>query len=58
MRTTVQFIQAARKAGLDMREVAERLDATVGVKDGLRRWRQWVREEILKGGKKELALGH
>jgi hypothetical protein len=56
---TVKLVQAARKAGLDMREVSERLDAAVGIPDGLRRWRQWVREEILrKGHESELVLGH
>jgi hypothetical protein len=59
MKTTVQFVQAARKAGMDMREVSERLNAAIGVQGGLQKWRKWIRQEILKGGrKKELALGH
>lgn len=57
--STVKLIQAARKAGLDMREVSERLDAAVGSRDALREWRAWVRNQILKSGRKaELALGH
>jgi hypothetical protein len=54
--STVSCIQDARKAGLDMREVTERLDAAVGRPDGLSRWKEWVRSEILKT--KNLALGH
>ena len=59
MRTisTVKYIQAARKAGLDMREVSERLDAAVGHPGALREWRNWVRKEILNG-KVEVVLGY
>lgn len=57
--STVKFVQAARKAGLDMREASERLDAAVGSRDALRKWRAWVRDQILKSGRKAgLALGH
>ena len=56
---TVKFIQAARKAGLDMREVSERLDAAAGNRDALRQWRKWVKEQVLRSEKQvELALGH
>lgn len=60
MRTTVRLVQAARKAGLDMREVSERLDAAVGDREALREWRAWVREQVfLRSGRKvKLALGH
>jgi len=41
--STVSCIQAARKAGLDMREVSERLDAAAG---DTKRWRKWIHNEI------------
>lgn len=44
--TTVSFMQAAIKAGLDMREVYERLDAAAGCVNGISRWRKWVKDEI------------
>ena len=55
-KTTVQMIQEARKAGLDMREVSERLDAAVGQPNGLGKWRSWVRKMV--SSKSELVLGH
>ena len=56
---SVKFIQAARKAGLNMREVSKRLDAAVGNPEAMRKWREWVRDQILRSEKKvELALGH
>ena len=55
--STVKFIQEARKAGLDMREVSKRLDAAVGNPQALREWSRWIREQVLHSGK-ELALGH
>jgi ribosomal protein L1 len=50
--STVDCIRKARKAGLDMREVSERLDASVSLPNGLEHWKKWVHSEIL------LALGH
>jgi len=53
-KTTVQLVQEAGKAGMDMREVSERLDAAVGIPDGLRKWREWIRKKL----ESRLALGH
>jgi len=46
--STVKFIQLARKAGLNMREVSERLDASAGQAGGIRKWQGWIRSEIAK----------
>jgi hypothetical protein len=47
-RSTVGCIREARRAGLDMREVSERLDASVGQPKQMIRWREWIRKEVLK----------
>jgi hypothetical protein len=52
--STIDCIRKAKKAGLDMREVSERLDASVSLPNGLERWKKWIHEEVLK----QLALGH
>lgn len=54
--TTVETIQEAHRAGLDVREVSERLDAAVGQPNGLSKWQSWVRKMISR--KAELVLGH
>ena len=55
-KTTVSFIQDARRAGLDMREVSDRLDKAIAEPGGLKEWKRWIRESI--GSQKEFALGH
>ena len=44
----VKYIQMARKAGLNMREVSDRLDAVAGKPNGIQEWQEWVASEVKK----------
>lgn len=57
MRTesTTELVRMAVKAGLNMREVSERLDSSAKNAGGLRKFREWVLEEIFQK-EKQIAM--